>query len=268
MKTAVILISATLLSLSSTSGQTLKQLFSSQQKFRAVSPVAMVEMMERKLNDQFKNTAYPVARQTTAKMIRDGRVMSYGTVINGRNDAYSYLLCPADAVTASGFVIQTQDGKLHRPVDGLPVQQLSRSDNLAIVRIARIENVISIKNNSQKSSVGAFVGILAKSSQWKTGAVTNSARTAYQGIEPRTQRALSKHWERIGLKVNQKRSGYPEVIETDLNLDPAEAGCPVFDRAGTWHGIAIARADQHSTLVIPAKRIANMVAEFEIANHR
>lgn len=260
-----ILAAVALSSLSVAQGQTLSELFE-RQKLVAASPVVMIEMMERQLNDQFEKTATPTARHCTAKLIKDGKVMSYGTVINGRDKRFSYLLCPADAIQTAGFVIQTQDGRLHRPVAGTPVQRLSKSDNLAIVWISNLKDVISIKSDLKDSSIGAFVGIFAKNGQWTIGAVTNSVRSAYQGIEPTTQRALSKHWERIGLKVNQKRSGYPEVIETDLNLHPAEAGSPVFDRAGNWHGIAIARADQHSTLVIPAKRVANLVAEFEIEN--
>ncbi|MDF1812279.1 MAG: hypothetical protein P1V20_08695 [Verrucomicrobiales bacterium] len=267
MKSCFFLIISSLLLASGASGQTLRTLFARQHD-KVVSPIAMIEMMELQLNEQFKGTATDSARRATAKMIKDGHVMAFATIINGRDERFSYLLCPADAVEASLFIIQTQDGRLHRPVPDAPIEVLSQKDNLAIVRIQRIDDVISIKDSPSESSVGSFVGILTRAQNWKTGAITNSTRSAFNGIDPGTQRALHKHWARIGLRVNEKRSGYPEVIETDLNLDPAEAGSPLFDRAGNWHGVAIARADQHSTLVIPAKRVASLVAEFEIASHQ
>ncbi|MDF1751200.1 MAG: hypothetical protein P1U89_00340 [Verrucomicrobiales bacterium] len=266
MKTGLILTTLTFLALSSASGQTLRDLFNRQNPVAVISPspLAIIEMMERQLSNEFKGKAASIASHTTAKLVQDGKILAYGTVINGRDSRFSYLLCPADSIGNGEFVIQTQDGNLHSPLANASINLLSDGDNLAIIRLARLNKAISTKARLNDSMIGSFVGILGSHQSWKTGAVTNSNRSAFTSIDPGTQRALSKHWERIGLQVNKKRSGYPEVIETDLNISPSEAGSPVFDRSGEWQGIAIARADQHSTLVIPAKRIASLITEFEM----
>ncbi|MEQ1841326.1 MAG: hypothetical protein ABL994_13035 [Verrucomicrobiales bacterium] len=234
----------------------------------SLTPVGMVELMEYQLMEQFKGEATTLAQNSAAKLIIKGETIAYGTIINGRDQRFSYLVCPAEVVQSSNFIVETQKGALLQPVSGASFQLLSDPDNLAMIRLPRVEGVLSIKSPLQESSIGAFVGILSTEQKWKVGAVTNSTRSAFNGIPAATQKALSKHWERIGLKVNQKRSGYPEVIESDLALDPAQAGSPVFDRAGKWHGVAIARVDQHSTLVIPSKRVSNLVAEFELVHHQ
>ncbi len=234
----------------------------------SLTPVGMVELMEYQLMEQFKGDATTLAQKSEAKLIVRGEVIAYGTLINGRDQRFSYLVCPAEALQNPDFTIETQEGDLLQPVSGASFQLLSEPDNLAMIRLPHIEGVLSIKFPSQESFIGSFVGILSSEETWKVGAVTNSIRSAFNGIPAGTQKALSKHWERIGLQVNQKRSGYPEVIETDLTLDPSQAGSPVFDRAGKWHGVAIARVDQHATLVIPAKRVANLVAEFELVYYQ
>jgi len=233
-----------------------------------LTPMGMVELMEYQLMEQFKGEATALAQNSAAKLIIKGETIAYGTLINSRDQLFSYLVCPAEAVQSSDFIIQTQKGALLQPLSGTSFQLLSDSDNLALIRLPRLEGILSIKSPSPESSIGAFVGILSTEQRWKVGAITNSNRSAFNSIPTATQKALSKHWERIGLKVNEKRSGYPEVIESDLALDPSQAGSPVFDRAGKWHGVAIARVDQHATLVIPAKRVSNLVAEFELAHHQ
>jgi hypothetical protein len=264
MKITLAIFALFLLNLGITLAQSLAD---RQQNLVALTPVGMVELMEYQLMEQFKGEATAIAQHSAAKLIIKGEVIAFGTIINGRDQHYSYLVCPAEAVQSANFIIQTQQGTLIQPTSRASFQLLSESDNFAIIRLPRMEGVLSIKSTTQESAIGAFVGILCTDQKWKVGAVTNSTRSAFNDIPASTQKALSKHWERIGLKVNQKRSGYPEVIESDLALDPAQAGSPVFDRAGKWHGVAIARVDQHSTLVIPAKRVSNLVAEFELANH-
>ncbi len=228
------------------------------------SPTMLIAMMEKKLGEQFGQQAEPMARTSTATLTSGQRVISYGSVVSGQDSRFSYLIFPADALHNENFQVRTSDGRSHQRVASTPIQVLSSDDNLAVMRI-QPTNCLSA-NTSTPSSVGSFVGILTKDTEWKTATVTNSKRSAFTGVAAATEKALHKHWERIGLIVNNKRTGYPEVVETDLALHPREAGAPVFDRGGKWHGIAISRVDQHSTYVISSQRVMQLVQSFEQAH--
>lgn len=232
---------------------------------RELSPVSIVEMLEKQLGDQFRQKALQSAQPSTARLIAGREVLTRGTVVRGSETRFCYLVFPADAIRFSGSEICLEDGTILKPVPGTPVQLLSREDNLAIVRIPNVEHAVSVKSSDVRSTVGSFVGYL-NDGVWKTGSITNGPRSALNDIDPQVRGALAKHWERIGLRVSKRRCGFPEVLETDLNLLPEEAGAPVFDRNGIFHGVAISRADQHSTLVIPALRLSQLITKFERAH--
>lgn len=230
------------------------------------SPLSMVRLMEQKLGAQFQVKAGKVASQASGEVVQDGRVVGNGTIISGKDPRFSYLIVPADCLKHKQFVVKSITGQTLFPIENTPVQLLSQEDNLAIVRLSPVKGALSAERALSRTSVGLFIGYTKSGAKWNTGAVTNEARTAYTGVDPATEKALVKHWHRIGLKVNDRRTGFPKVVETDLNLLPTEAGIPIFDRNGNWHGIAISRVDQHSTFVIPAGKVVHLVNRFEVAH--
>lgn len=226
----------------------------------AVSPMSIIDQMEKQLSNQFD---IPTAHHSTVSILINDKVAARGTVLSGFNSSFSYLVCPRDLLGSGPILVRTNDGSLLKLKEGASMRLLSKRDNLAILRIPYTPGAISLSDLEPSSEVGSFIGILGKEESWKTGTVTNEIRSAVSKRDPRVQRSIQKHWDRIGLQVSERRSGFPEVIESDLDLLPNEAGSPVFDRSGAWQGIAIAREDRHSTFLIPALRIADLIRDFE-----
>ena len=81
------------------------------------------------------------------------------------------------------------------------------------------------------------------------------------GMPASRLRRMEQFHERAGTKLSARRTGFPRAFETDLDLSPEQCGTPVFDIDGRLVGIAIARATLSSTLVIPAGRLRELLAE-------
>ncbi len=155
------------------------------------------------------------------------------------------------------------------PVD--TVEVLSREDNLAILRcdLSVIKFGVELDTEGKSDAevvVGTFVGALAEPGRWITGNVTTGA---FRVPEPRPEdeaslKALKSHWQKIGLKVSEKREGFPEVYSSDLQLSPEQCGSAVYDLQGNLIGIAVSRADYHASYVLPIAQVQQLVARYKI----
>ena len=220
-----------------------------------VPPAKLIERLESQLSAQFTSE---IAKTATATIWRGEAQVARGTIISRKSGLLNYLICPADAVCQGKWKARAVHGK---PVDVKRSLKISQPDNLAIFQIDGVAGAISLPTSSQPAvdATGTFVGFIGNDRDWKIGAITNPRRTALTEEDPRLMGALRKHWERIELKVSKRRTGFPEVIDTDLAMEPTEAGSPVFDREGNWRGVAIARADQHSSYLIAAERVVSLI---------
>ena len=67
--------------------------------------------------------------------------------------------------------------------------------------------------------------------------------------------------ERMGTELSLVRSGFPSVIQTDMQLDRGRCGGPVVDLDGKVIGVAIARADRTRSFIIPAAHIVDLLTK-------
>ncbi|MEO0416125.1 MAG: hypothetical protein AAF226_14355 [Verrucomicrobiota bacterium] len=211
-----------------------------------------VKQLEQALKLQFAAQFDPLTKTITASVIHNQRVVSGATLINPETG--TFVMTGDATMNAEGAVKVFYKGKF---VDITP-KWLSEKDNLAIATI-EVPKVIQI--HFAEAPTGSLVGLPLTSHSWITGSITTEARSVEKEDASVNSTALEKHWERIGLKVNDIRVGFPLVFETDLPLTPTSAGMPVITMDGKVAGIAIARADHHSTLVIPAKRVLDLIEE-------
>jgi hypothetical protein len=65
--------------------------------------------------------------------------------------------------------------------------------------------------------------------------------------------------ERMGGDISRVRSGFPQVLETDMFLKPNEAGGPVVDLDGNFVGVTLARASRVRSFIIPAASLAGLL---------
>lgn len=66
--------------------------------------------------------------------------------------------------------------------------------------------------------------------------------------------------ERMGAEPSERRSDFPSVIQSDMPIEPSDAGAPVTDLDGNIAGIAIARGSRIKTFIVPAGTIRELLS--------
>lgn len=69
----------------------------------------------------------------------------------------------------------------------------------------------------------------------------------------------------MGTTLNQRKSEFPEVLQSDLPLEANQCGGPVTDLDGKVIGLVIARSSRVETMVIPSPTIRKTLAEVDFA---
>jgi serine protease Do len=67
----------------------------------------------------------------------------------------------------------------------------------------------------------------------------------------------------MGSILSARRTGFPQVLQTDMVVDAKDCGGPVLDLDGNVLGINIARAGRVETWVLPAEVIKPLLPEFK-----
>ena len=62
-----------------------------------------------------------------------------------------------------------------------------------------------------------------------------------------------------GHEYSEVRDGFRWVIQSDMQIEPADCGAPVVDLDGKVVGVAVARAGRIKTLIIPAAALADLL---------
>jgi serine protease Do len=76
---------------------------------------------------------------------------------------------------------------------------------------------------------------------------------------PQIPNGRLRQMERMGTNPSLVRTGFPSVIQTDMELERDRCGGPVVDLDGKVVGVAIARADRTRSFVIPAKALVELL---------
>lgn len=71
--------------------------------------------------------------------------------------------------------------------------------------------------------------------------------------------------ERMGGDISGVRDGFPNILQTDMVLNPEECGGPVLDLQGNVIGITAARAGRIRSYIIPSSSIVEMLQRQPIA---
>jgi len=67
----------------------------------------------------------------------------------------------------------------------------------------------------------------------------------------------------MGSVLSARRTGFPQVLQTDLVVDAKDCGGPVVDLEGNVLGINIARAGRVETWILPSEVIRPLLPEFK-----
>ncbi len=78
---------------------------------------------------------------------------------------------------------------------------------------------------------------------------------------PQFPNARLRVMERMGTTLSLVRTGFPSVIQTDMQLERDRCGGPVVDLEGNIVGISIARADRTRSFIIPSSRLLKLLEQ-------
>ncbi|PQJ29756.1 S1C family serine protease [Rubritalea profundi] len=65
-----------------------------------------------------------------------------------------------------------------------------------------------------------------------------------------------KQMKRMGGTINDVAEGFPDVLQSDMQIEALDAGSPVFDLDGKFVGLVVARASRIKTYIITADKLA------------
>lgn len=64
--------------------------------------------------------------------------------------------------------------------------------------------------------------------------------------------------------MSERQTGFPEALQHDIPLDPAQCGGPLLDLGGRCVGINVSRAGRVKTLAIPASDVRELLASVKV----
>ncbi len=148
------------------------------------------------------------------------------------------------------------------------LRTLSATHNLAFVdpgddfkAVAEDIAVASEDRGDQSASLvpGAFLGAATREGKWIFGSVTSLEHFDEEGIDPIVRGSLNLHWERSGIPVSARRTGFEGAIVCDLPIAGEQCGGPVYSLHAGFAGVAVSRTDQHEAILMPVQVIENLL---------
>ncbi|MFD2158649.1 S1C family serine protease [Rubritalea tangerina] len=129
---------------------------------------------------------------------------------------------------------------------------LRPGDVVTQVNGIKVNGLHEMGNNLQTLRPGDQVGIqfLRDGKAFQVDVVLG-ARPELKQYSPQRM----KQMKRMGGAINEVAEGFPEVLQSDMQVDAIDAGSPVFDLDGRFVGIIVARASRIKTYIVPADKI-------------
>ncbi|MDF1739732.1 MAG: hypothetical protein P1U86_11270 [Verrucomicrobiales bacterium] len=193
----------------------------------------------------------------------DGKVSARGTLIDpGKGIAVTSLDGPC---SGRGKVrVIPPNGRGYTAT----LRPLSEAHHLAILEpgddfkgIAEDGGVASGNSSDRPASLvpGAFVGAETREGAWVLGSVTSLHHSDESGIDPMVRNSVSAHWERSGIPVSARRTGFEGGVVCDLPIAAEDCGSPLYTSHAGFVGVIVSRTDRHEAILMPVQLIENLL---------
>lgn len=145
------------------------------------------------------------------------------------------------------------EGVLENSAAGLA--GLRKGDEIMSIDDTPLSSYTQMRNILQKTSPGSKVRILFK----RLGKSQKAIVIMGSSVDKPKPRPISTQrmdaMERMGTEINFVRSNFPNVIQSDMDINPEDIGSAAVNLDGEFIGLAIARASRIKTYIIPASTI-------------
>jgi len=133
---------------------------------------------------------------------------------------------------------------------------LQAGDIITKVNGTEVTNMIEMRNLLQQRQPGEVITMsyIRDEQVISDVKVTLGARAEMPGV----RRSRMNFMKQMGGKVNSVGEGFPEVLQSDIQIKSNYCGAPIIDLDGNFLGVALARSSRIKTYIIEAKKIAEV----------
>ncbi len=120
-----------------------------------------------------------------------------------------------------------------------------------------VTNMLEMRNFLQQQVPGSKITISYRRGDLVTAGleVTLGARDDI----PQVRRSRMNAMKRMGGKVNEVSEGFPQVLQSDIQVKSHFCGAPVVDLNGAFVGVVVAKASRIKTYIIEGKVLENLL---------
>lgn len=191
----------------------------------------------------------------------DGKVEGIGVVsvltrsLRDQDKAYLGVMMDFSKASEKGVPLQRV-----MPKSAAQKAGLQNGDVIVSVDQTPIKGAMEMRNLLQQLKPGSEIIV-----RYRRGTVENNtsvklgSRAENEDIR-RVPRARMERMQRMGATPSRVNSDFPSVIQSDMPIDPNDAGAPVLNLEGKVIGIAIARGSRIKTFVTPTETLQRVLA--------
>jgi len=136
---------------------------------------------------------------------------------------------------------------------------LRDGDVIVSVDQTTITGAMEMRNLLQRLVPGSKIIVSYRRGVVEKNATVHLGSRADNADIRRVPRERMEKMQRMGTVPSLVRSNFPSVIQSDMPMNPYDAGAPVADLDGNIVGIAIARGSRIKTFIIPTKTIKKIL---------
>jgi S1-C subfamily serine protease len=136
---------------------------------------------------------------------------------------------------------------------------LTGGDVITSVNGETVDGLYQLGTMLQKMQPGDLVElqILRRGKTYKTEVVLGARRDEMKQFSPERMKKM----RRMGGTTNEVAEGFPEVLQSDMQVRAIDAGGPVFDVDGNFVGVIVARASRIKTYIIPPNKLLEQLVK-------
>jgi serine protease Do len=161
------------------------------------------------------------------------------------------------------FNAARQDGvRIDQVMPGSAAQKggLRKGDVITALDQSEIAGAMEMRNQLQRLRPGSKIAISYTRANTQRRTTVRLGSLEDNATIRRVPRERMEQMQRMGATPSRVRTDFPSVIQSDMPIDPRDAGAPVTDLDGNVVGIAIARGSRIKSFIIPTQTIRRLLS--------
>ncbi|MGJ8656700.1 MAG: PDZ domain-containing protein [Akkermansiaceae bacterium] len=134
---------------------------------------------------------------------------------------------------------------------------LMKNDIILTVDGEAVTNILEMRNFLQKQMPGDQITISYK----RDGVVSAGVKVTLGAREdiPQVKRSRMNSMKRMGGSVNEISEGFPQVLQSDIQVNSNFCGAPLVDLNGDFVGVMVAKASRIKSYIIEGDKLDDLL---------